>query len=70
MIKKVLTLNFGLATTICFTACVIACVFVSSCNLEKRVSVTTGRYENIPNRYTQPHSEIETSRDTVATYRF
>lgn len=68
MIKKVLTLNFGLAPTICFTACVMACLFVSSCNLEKRVSVTTGRYNNINNRPIQ--SEIETSRDTVATYRF
>lgn len=46
------------------------CLFVSSCSLEKRVSVTTGRYDNIPNRYAQPHMEIETSRDTVATYRF
>ncbi len=46
------------------------CLCISSCSLEKRVSVTTGRYDNIPNRYAQPHIEIETSRDTVATYRF
>lgn len=46
------------------------CLFVSSCSLEKSVSVTTGRYDNISNRYAQPQMEIETSRDTVATYRF
>lgn len=51
-------------------ASIIVCLFISSCSLEKRVSVTTGRYENIPNRYAQPHMEIETSCDTVATYRF
>jgi len=49
---------------------IILCLCVSSCSLEKRVSVTTGRYDNIPNRYAQPHIDIETSRDTVATYRF
>lgn len=49
---------------------IIVCLCISSCSLEKRVSVTTGRYDNIPNRYAQPHIEIETSRDTVATYRF
>ncbi len=49
---------------------IILCLCVSSCSLEKRVSVTTGRYENISNRYAQSHMEIETSRDTVATYRF
>ena len=51
-------------------ASIILCLCVSSCSLEKRISVTTGRYDNIPNRYDQPHIEIETSRDTVATYRF
>lgn len=51
-------------------ASIIVCLFISSCSLEKRVSVTTGRYENIPNHYYQPNMEIETSRDTVATYRF
>ncbi len=53
-------------------ASIIVCLFISSCSLEKRVSVTTGRYENIPNRYApaSSHMEIETSRDTVATYRF
>lgn len=51
-------------------ASIIVCLFISSCSLEKRVSVTTGRYENIPNRCAQPHMEIETSCDTVATYRF
>lgn len=51
-------------------ASIIVCLFISSCSLEKRVSVTTGRYENIPNHYAQPNMEIETSRDTIATYRF
>ena len=51
-------------------ASMIVCLFASSCSLEKRVSVTTGRYENIPNRNIQPNMEIETSHDTVATYRF
>lgn len=50
-------------------ASIIVCLFFS-CSLEKRVSVTTGRYDNIPNRHVQPHNEIETSCDTVATYRF
>ncbi len=50
--------------------CIIVCLCISSCSLEKRVSVTTGRYDNIPNRHVQQHYEIETSRDTVATYRF
>ncbi len=49
---------------------ICAGLFVSSCNLEKRVSVTTVRYDNIPNRYAPNHMEIETSRDTIATYRF
>lgn len=57
-------------STIILLASILVCLFVSSCSLEKRVSVTTGRYENIPNRNIQPHMEIETSRDTVATYRF
>ncbi len=48
----------------------LGCLFVASCNLEKRVSVTTGRYENIPNRNIQPYIDIVTSRDTVATHRF
>lgn len=51
-------------------ASIIVCLFISSCSLEKRVSVTTGRYENIPHHYAQPNMEIETSRDTIATYRF
>ncbi len=57
-------------SAITLVASIILCLCVSSCSLEKRVSVTTGRYDNIPNRYAQPHIEIETSRDTVATYRF
>ncbi len=51
-------------------ASIIVCLFASSCSLEKRATVTTGRYDNIPNRYIQPHNEIETYRDTVATHRF
>lgn len=43
---------------------------VSSCSLNKQISVTTGRYDNIPNRHMQPHIEVEMSRDTVASYRF
>lgn len=58
-----------ISAVILFTS-IILCLCVSSCSLEKRISVTTGRYDNIPNRYAQPHIEIETSRDTVATYRF
>ncbi len=57
-------------SAITLLASIILCMFVFSCSLEKRVSVTTGRYENIPNRQCQPHNEIETSRDTVATFRF
>ncbi len=57
-------------SAIVLVASIILCLCVSSCSLEKRVSVTTGRYDNIPNRYAQPHMEIETSRDTVASYRF
>lgn len=57
-------------SAIIFLTGISVCLFVSSCSLEKRVSVTTGRYDNIPNRYAQPHIEIETSRDTVATCRF
>ena len=56
-------------SVITLLASIIVWLFFS-CSLEKRVSVTTGRYDNIPNRYVQPHNEIETSRDTVATYRF
>lgn len=57
-------------SAITLLASIIVCFLISSCSLEKRVSVTTVRYDNIPNRYAQPHMEIETSRDTVATYRF
>lgn len=51
-------------------ASIIVCLFISSCSLEKRVSVTTGRYDNVLDLYTQPHTEIEISRDTIASYRF
>ena len=47
--------------------CIIVCLCISSCSLDKRVSVPTGRYDNLPNRHVQQHYEIETSRDTVAT---
>ena len=42
----------------------------TSCSLEKRVSITTGRYENSYYRYNKPNIEIETSRDTIASYSF
>lgn len=57
-------------SAIIFLTGISVCLFVSSCSLEKRISVTTGTYDNIPNRYAQPNMEIETSRDTVATCRF
>lgn len=57
-------------SAITLLASIIVGLFISSCSLEKRVSVTTGRYDNPPNRYDQLHNEIETSRDTVAIYRF
>lgn len=63
--------KFGLRISIMILlASIIVCLFVSSCSLEKRVSVTTGRYDNVPDRYTQPHTEIEITRDTIASYRF
>ncbi len=63
--------KFGLRISVMILlASIIVCLFVSSCSLDKRVSVTTGRYNNIPNRYIQPHTEIEISRDTIASYRF
>ena len=57
-------------SAITLLASIIVYLFVFSCSLEKRVSVTTGRYDNIPNRHVPPHNEIESSRDTVVTYRF
>lgn len=56
--------------TILFAAGIIAVLDIASCDLHKSVSVTTGRYDNVPDRHFQPNIEIEMSRDTVATYRF
>ncbi len=42
----------------------------SSCSLEKKVSLTTGRYESSYYRYNTPNIKIETARDTIASYRF
>ena len=46
------------------------CYLATSCGLNKSVSVTTGRYDNIPSRNFQPNIEIETARDTGASFRF
>ena len=55
---------------ILFIASVIIGLCSTSCSLEKRVSITTGRYENSYFGYGRPNIEIETSRDTIATHRF
>lgn len=42
----------------------------ASCSLEKKVSLTTGRYDNSYYMHNSPDIEIETARDTIASYRF
>lgn len=56
-------------TVLLFSVCIIG-LCIASCSLKKTVSVTTGRYENIPSRNINAATEIETARDTVVTYRF
>lgn len=51
-------------------ASTIAGLCVTSCSLEKSVSLTTGRYDNSHYGQNQPGIEIEISRDTIASYRF
>ena len=53
-----------------FIAFAIIGLCSTSCSLEKRVSITTGRYDNSYIRYNKPNIEIETSLDTIASYRF
>ena len=53
-----------------FITSVIIGLCSASCSLDKRVSITTGRYDNSYFRYDKPNIEIETSRDTIASYRF
>lgn len=49
---------------------VIFSLYCTSCHLEKRISVTTGRYENSQSPYHRQSIEFETARDTIASYRF
>lgn len=63
-------LNRSMMLMFLFITSVVIGLCSTSCSLEKRVSITAGRYDNSYFRYNKPDIEIETSRDTIANYRF
>ena len=62
-------MNRSMMLLFLFITSVIIGLCSTSCSLEKRVSITTGRYDNSYFRYDKPNIEIETARDTIASYR-